>query len=810
MDRYDHRAIERKWQTEWQRCTLYKTTDAPKQKYYCLDMFPYPSGAGLHVGHPLGYTATDIISRKRRAEGYDVLHPMGWDAFGLPAENYAINNGTPPAETTAASIQRFKTQLKAFGFSYDWDRELDSSSPAYYRWTQWIFLQLYKNGLAYQKEAPVNWCPNDQTVLANEQVIDGCCERCGTSVLQKSLRQWFFKITKYADELLQMIDQLDWPEPIKRMQRNWIGRSEGVMVQFPVADADGVIEVFTTRIDTIFSGTFLVLAPEHPLLDQLRLSIRNWSDVSAYRASVTGRTERDRLAESQSKTGVELVGIQVRNPASGAPMPVWIADFVLGSYGTGAVFANAHDARDFAFAKEHSIPLITSLNPVDGRDDAAIQALQVCFTGDGILHHSGQFDGLTSAEARPAISQWLIARQVATRVTQYKLRDWLVSRQRYWGAPIPIIHCQTCGAVPVPEDQLPVLLPTDVDFRPTGESPIARSPSFHDGVTCPHCQSPARRESDTMDTFVDSSWYFLRFADPHTDQAPFDVNAIQQWLPVDLYVGGAEHAVLHLLYARFMTKALDDCLSLGFREPFVALRNQGLILADDGRKMSKSLGNVINPDELIDQYGADSLRCYEMFMGPFCDVKPWNTQSLIGMRRWLDRIWQLQGLMTDDREPQPETLRLIEHTVRQVSSDIEHEKFNTALSALMILTNQLRSDSMVTRSDFHRVLQLLAPFAPHLAQELYERTGGTGFIDIVSWPQADLTQLVIQTTTLPVTIDGKLRATLAVSIELDQATALARANQNPAIVKYLTGRTVRNVVYVPGKILNLVTSQASE
>lgn len=793
MNKYDHQAIEKMWQEKWAASGAYKTSDSPKNKYYCLDMFPYPSGAGLHVGHPLGYTATDIISRKRRAEGYDVLHPMGWDAFGLPAENYAIKTGTPPQETTANSIQRFRTQLQSLGFSYDWSREVNTSNPEYYRWTQWLFIKLYERGLAYQKEAPVNWCPHCQTVLADSQVIDGKCERCGSQVQQRDLKQWFFKITEYADELLAGLDTLDWPERIKLMQQNWIGRSEGARIQFGVSDSESTIEVFTTRPDTLYGVTFLVLAPEHSFIGEHRSQITNIEQIDAYVDQTLNKSELDRKATTE-KTGLQLDGLTAIHPITGESLPLWVADYVLPGYGTGAIMAvPAHDERDAEFAATFSL-----------NTKQVIETSTDSHSDPGKITNSDDWNGLHSDQDKDKIIESLNARGIGKAETTYRLRDWLVSRQRYWGAPIPIIHCESCGALPVPEDQLPVLLPSDVDFKPTGESPLERSQSFHANVACPQCGAAARRESDTMDGFVDNSWYFFRYTDPNSAEALADKVNVGTWLPVDLYVGGAEHATGHLLFSRFITKALDDIVGFGFREPFSRYRSLGLIIAEDGRKMSKSYGNVINPDEVVAQFGADSLRCYEMFMGPFEDAKLWSTRSLIGVRRWLERVWQLQEMVTDNVTDNPVISLKLEQTVKKVTDDIELFKFNTCISAMMELTNALKGESSISSELFHRFLQLLAPFAPHLAEELYALTGGTESLQLMVWPVANEALLVLDTVTLAIQVNGKLRGTTEVSPTADEAFVVRQAKSDSSIERYLTGQEIMKVIYIPGKVLNLV------
>lgn len=805
-DRFDHRSVDRKWQQKWIEDKTYKTgtdnlTDTSK-KEYVLDMFPYPSGVGLHVGHPLGYIATDIVSRYFRARGKQVLHPMGYDAFGLPAENYAIKTGMHPMESTRRSIGRFRGQMQMIGLSYDWDRELDSSSPEYYRWTQWLFLKLYEMDLAYRANAPVNWCPKDQTVLANEQVKDGRCERCDNIVEQKELEQWFFRMTNYAEEFLTGLEKIDWPEPIKLMQRNWVGKSEGAIVRFPLLNSEQGIEVFTTRIDTIFSGTFVILAPEHPLIDALSSHIGNWQEVQRYRERARQKTDLERGREDREATGVELQGLQVTNPATGEVLPVWIADFVLAKYGTGAVFADAHDARDFALAKKYGVPLKTSIKPV-GRDDAAIRRLEEVFTEDGVLYNSQQFDTLTSAEARPAITSWLAKKGLARASVTYKLRDWLVSRQRYWGAPIPMVICEDHGYQPVPQDELPVKLPTDVDFRPTGESPLARSREFHAGVTCPQCGKSARREVDTMDTFVDSSWYFLRYIDPNDSRRAFAPDYANRWLPVDWYVGGAEHAVLHLLYSRFCTKALADAGYLNFREPFARLRNQGLIRGEDNRKMSKRWGNVINPDDVVREYGADALRCFEMFMGPFEDSKPWSTSGLIGIRRWLERVWRLKGRVSSGKTS-PAAHRTLHRSIRAVTQMIESFHFNTAVSQLMITTNAFEKSSIISRDDWRAFLQLLAPFAPHVTNELWSRSDYTDPLDTAPWPQADLALLKADLVTLPIQINGKTRASITVKPDADEEELLTLAKKHERIAPYIRNKEIVRELVVPGRIISIV------
>ena len=776
---YNHREIEAKWQAIWEQEQLYKTSDKPKHKQYILDMFPYPSGAGLHVGHPEGYTATDILSRYLRMTGHDVLHPMGWDAFGLPAENYAIKMGVPPAVSTAENIKRFIRQIKSLGLSYDWSREINTSDPDYYRWTQWLFLQLYKNGLAYKKEAYVNWCPKDQTVLANEQVVDGKCERCGTVVVQKLLSQWFFKITDYADRLLKDLEPLDWPEPIKLMQQNWIGKSEGAEIEFEIAGIKERVKVFTTRPDTLYGATYMVLAPEHPLVDQITTPGQK-KYVINYVLQTQKKTELQRTALEKEKSGV-FTGSYAINPATQEQIPVWIADYVLATYGTGAIMAvPAHDERDAEFAAKFKLPV------------------KIVVEESGKLIESDKFNGLDWQDAKKKIAQ-----EFGALKTQYKLRDWLVSRQRYWGAPIPIIYCDSCGMQPVAEQDLPVKLPTDVDFLPTGESPLMRSESFHK-VKCPKCGGAARRDSDTMDTFVDSSWYFFRYIDPDNGQAFADKKKIKQWLPVDTYVGGAEHAVLHLLYARFFTKVLHDFKFIDFDEPFLKLRNQGLILGPDGEKMSKSRGNVINPDDVVAEFGADAFRMYEMFIGPLEDTKPWQTQGIVGVKRFLDKVWRLASNL---KESDPQHIgpgAIFHRSIKKITEDIENFKFNTVISTLMILVNDMEKASWIFQDEFEVLLKLLAPFPPHISEELWHNLGHKDSIHVQAWPKFDESLIKEATATIVIQILGRVRASVAVPAGSTQKFVKNLALQDETVKKYLADKEIVKEVFVPDRLINFV------
>lgn len=1061
---YDHKQIEPKWQQYWESEKLFAARDnGISEKKYILDMFPYPSSAGLHVGHPEGYTATDIISRFERMRGNNVLHPMGWDAFGLPAENFAIKQGVHPRDTTGKNIENFRRQIKSLGFSYDWSREVNTADPLYYKWTQWLFLELYNHGLAYKKKAPVNWCESCQTVLAREQVIDGKCERCKNEIMQKELSQWFFKITEYADRLLEDIEQLDWPDPIKLMQRNWIGRSEGALIEFEIRiseveanskqcavsefekvifatsnpakvkrvkkllskigihieiltpleagieaveveenglldenaeskarayagktkapvlaldsglfiddeDVDPVrvrrkalssldesslsqseiaeklidyyraiarkhggevegywldswclilpdgtvnksesrrdiiltdkevgnkdkyvpirclykvkqtgkytdeqsedeyyfvemkslleslrvlfaskLSVFTTRPDTLFGATYIVLAPEHELVSKLKTQSSNFKAIEDYIQKAKKKSELERVDLAKEKTGVEIKGVKAVNPATGEEIPIWVADYVLTGYGTGAIMAvPAHDERDFAFAKKYNLPI----REVVSGGDISVEA----YIGEGSAVNSGEFDGLDTNEFKKKIVEWLEEKGTGKRAVNYRLRDWLVSRQRYWGAPIPVIYCRKCwdnrqqegfeidgeqyAIVPVPEKDLPVLLPDDVDFRPHGESPLARSKSFHE-VACPRCGATGdgvRRESDTMDTFVDSSWYFLRYTDPRNDSEFASQEALADWCPVDLYVGGAEHAVLHLLYARFITKALKDFGYVNFDEPFLKLRNQGMILSEDGRKMSKSLGNVINPDEVVDEYGADTMRLYEMFMGPLEDTKPWSTKGIIGVRRFLEKVWLIinENAVAENFQPSREftvpqdkssLTRLAHQTIKKVTEDIENFKFNTAISQLMIFTNALEKTTNVKRQTSNGnesdngssvvnrklfvdccklLVVLLSPLAPHIAEELWEILGQKPSVSQQTWPTYDPTLAKADTIELVLQVNGKVRDRVKVSAGVSEEEAKEYALKSEKIRKYLNKKIPRKIIFVKGKLVNIV------
>ncbi|MBM3941705.1 MAG: leucine--tRNA ligase [SAR202 cluster bacterium] len=813
--RYDPAAIDRKWQERWAADGLYRVPDDdPRPKWFEMTMYPYPSG-DLHIGHWYAMAPSDCHARFRRMQGYNVLHPIGFDAFGLPAENAAISRGIHPYTWTMSNIQNMRRQLKSIGAIYDWDREIICCLPEYYRWNQWFFLQMYKAGLAYRAKAPVVWCPSCQTVLANEQVVDGNCERCHTAITRRDLEQWFFRITQYADQLLDFQGLLEWPEKILTMQQNWIGRSEGVEISFDISHKGldhKEIRAFTTRIDTIFGVTFIVLAPEHPLVPRLT-SREQHGAVAEYIAQARRTSEIERQSTEKEKTGVFL-GTYAVNRLNGEQVPIFIGDYVLMSYGTGAVMGvPAHDSRDFAFAKKYGLPIRQVIAPVswDGSE------LTGAYLGDGFMTASGRYDGMTNQEGKRALAQDIEAKGWGKRTITYRLRDWLISRQRYWGTPIPMIYCQACGIVPVPESDLPVLLPPDAEFKPTGESPLAAHQGFV-SATCSQCGAAARRETDTMDTFVDSSWYMLRYTSPQYHQGPFDPALMQKWMPVDQYTGGAEHAVMHLLYSRFFTKALRDLGLLEFDEPFLRLFNQGIILGEDHEKMSKSRGNVVNPDLVVGQLGADATRCFMMFIGPWDQGGPWSDVGINGVARWLNRVW---GVMEHDPahleggagNPQAirETQRLLHQTIRKCYQDLDRFKFNTAIASLMELTNHLTRvwaeasvDAAAWRECTEKFLLMLAPLAPHLAEEMWESTGHAYSIHQQRFPQWDEELAAEETITLVVQVNGKVRDRIQApaGISSEQAQELALAS--PKVRSFMQGKAVRQAVYVPGRLVNVV------
>ncbi len=815
--RYCPPEIERKWQEHWAETALYRTPtpeDDSTSTFYCLDFFPYPSGAGLSVGHCRNYVPTDVMSRFHRMRGNAVLHPMGWDAFGLPAENEAIDKGVHPRDSTRRYAANYRRQMNLVGVSYDWAREIDSSEPAYYRWTQWIFGLLYRRGLAYQALSPVNWCASCQTTLANEEVENGACWRCHRPVTRRDLEQWFLRITNYADELLQETYHLDWPEHILAMQRHWIGRSEGVEFEMQVEGRpDAVFSVFTTRLDTVYGLTFVVLAPEHPLVARITTPAQR-GEVEAYVDRAQRLTEIERLSTERRQDGV-WTGAYATNPVNGRQVPIYIADYVLMGYGTGAIMAvPAHDQRDYEFARRYRLPVVEVIQPAEGswEQDAA-------FEGEGIMIHSGPFNGQPSGEAREAIAEAMEEAGYGTRSVQYRMRDWLISRQRYWGAPIPIVHCPQCGPVLVPETDLPVLLPHLPDYLPRGDgqSPLANLSEFVQ-TACPGCGGPARRETDTMGGFACSSWYFLRFADPWYDRGPFNPEAVQRWLPVDLYVGGAEHAVMHLLYARFWTKVLADAGMLSFREPFPKLRSQGIVHAADGKRMSKSRGNVVTPDEVVASHGADVLRLHLLFMAPFDRNVTWDQEGIVGAERFLQRVWRL--CQASSRSPveagqstaggEAALRRVVHKTVRRVTEDVEAFKFNTAVAALMEFTNALSThlEDHGATSAFEQatetLLLMLAPFAPHIAEELWACRDGAYSVHGQDWPAYDPALAADETRTLVVQVNGKLRDRIPVPAGISDEEARQRALGSDRVHEYLNGQQPKRVIIVPGQLVNIV------
>ncbi len=813
-ERYDAVTTEKKWQQRWEESGLYKFHPQPERpKHYALTMLPYPSG-NLHMGHWYAYSPSDTAARFMRMRGYDVFFPMGFDAFGLPAENAAIKRGINPKHWTYSNIDYMRSQLKAMGMMIDWEQQMVSCDPEYYRWNQWFFIQFYKRGLAYRTFAPVDWCPKDNTTLAREQVKgeDRVCERCGTPVIKKDLDQWLFRITQYADELLDF-SGVEWPERIMTMQRNWIGKSEGAHVTF-ATEAGDPIEVFTTRPDTLWGATFMVLAPEHPLVDRLTTDEQR-AEVEAYKLAASRQSEIERQATDKEKTGVWTGGYAI-NPVNNERIPIWIADYVLMGYGTGAIMAvPAHDQRDFEFARKYNLPTPVVVQPVGQQLDGA--TLTEAWPGDGVMVNSGPLNGIPAGKEEgqsvKAAIQWLEEHGKGKAAVNYRLRDWLISRQRYWGTPIPMVYCQQCGEQPVPEDQLPVELPEDVDFTPTGQSPLKLHPTWR-FTTCPQCGGPAERDTDTMDTFVDSSWYQYRYLSPHFDQAPFDPEIGRNWLPVDQYTGGAEHAVMHLLYTRFWTKVMRDLGLITFGEPMLRLFNQGIILGEDNEKMSKSRGNVIDPDHLVARYGADAVRLFMMFIGPWNQGGPWNNQGLEGTVRFINRAW---NIVTEEARGgttagDPTALRRSTHrTIKKVGDDLERFAFNTAIAALMEFVNELYKarETMAYNTDaWHEAIRtltlLLAPLTPHLSEELWARTGGDGSVHLQSWPQYDAALTVAEALELVVQVNGKLRDRITVPIDTQEEHIKAAALNNEKVQASLDGKTVAKIVVVPGKLVNIV------
>lgn len=802
---FNHKQIEKKWQNHWEDNETFKTEGkTEKPKFYALDMFPYPSGAGLHVGHPEGYTATDILSRMKRMQGYNVLHPMGWDAFGLPAERYALKTGNDPRQFTQQNIDTFRRQIKSLGFSYDWNRELNTTGPDYYKWTQWIFLQLYKQGLAYIDEVPVNWCPELGTVLANEEVVDGKSE-WGHPVIQKPMKQWMLKITAYADRLLEDLEELDWPESIKDMQRNWIGRSEGAEVTFSIDGFDKTFTVFTTRPDTLFGATYAVLSPEHPFVYQITSDSQKEA-IEEYKQKVASKSELERTELSKEKTGV-FTGAYAVNPANGEKLPIWIADYVLMSYGTGAIMAvPAHDERDYEFAVKFELPV----REVVAGGDVSKEA----YTGDGDHVNSGFLDGLEKETAITKMIDWLEANQHGERKVTYRLRDWLFSRQRYWGEPIPVLHLQDGTIKPVPEEELPLTLPDADEIKPsgTGESPLANIEDWVNTVD-PETGMTARRETNTMPQWAGSCWYYLRYIDPANEEQLADPEKLKHWLPVDIYIGGAEHAVLHLLYARFWHKVLYDLGIVSTKEPFQRLYNQGMILGKNSEKMSKSKGNVVNPDEIVETHGADTLRTYEMFMGPLDASIAWSENGLDGSRRFLDRVWRLfvtdeDGLNAKigDHDPTESLERVYHQTVKTVTENFEALRFNTGISQLMVFVNEAYKQEKLPRNYMEGFVQLLSPVAPHVTEELWEKLGHSKTITYSKWPSYDESKLEEDHVEIVVQVNGKLRAKLTIPTDTSKEDIETMALEEEKVKENTEGKTIRKVIVVPGKLVNIVTN----
>ncbi|MBR6756828.1 MAG: leucine--tRNA ligase [Peptococcaceae bacterium] len=821
-ERYDYAEIESKWQKKWVDENTHRVTESDsKPKYYCLEMFPYPSG-NLHMGHVRNYSIGDVIARYKTMHGFNVLHPIGWDSFGLPAENAAIKHNTPPAKWTKENIANMNRQLHAMGLSYDWDREVTTCLPEYYKWTQWLFLQFYNKGLAYKKGASVNWCPGCHTVLANEQVVEGACERCDSIVEKKSLEQWFFKITDYADRLLEDLDKLEgWPTKVKTMQENWIGRSEGALIQFKVQETDDVVEVFTTRPDTVFGVSYMVLAPEHPLVEKLIDGTDKAEEVRAFVKKVQQMTEVERSSTEMEKEGL-AIGAHVINPANGQVVPILIGNYVIYEYGTGAVMGvPTHDERDFFFARKYNLPMTVVVQP-EGVS-LTPETMEGAYTAEGIMVNSGQFDGMTNTEAKKAIVAWLEEKGQGKLKVNYRLRDWLISRQRFWGAPIPIIYCDHCGAVPVPEEQLPVLLPQDVNFKPSGESPLKYMDEFAQ-TTCPVCGAPARRETDTMDTFVCSSWYYLRYTDAHNDQKPFAKDKADYWMNVDQYIGGVEHAILHLLYARFFTKVLKDIGLVSVDEPFKNLLTQGMVLKE-GSKMSKSKGNIVSPEEIIGKYGADTARLFILFAAPPERDLEWNDQAVEGCYRFINRIWRLveefsrshdgkcvaYGEFGDLGKAEKDLRRLTHTTIKRVSEDVGVRfNFNTAISAIMELVNgmyQYReqgNNEQVMAEAIETLILLMAPFTPHVTEELWQGMGHTDSVHHQTWPTVDEKALIAEETTVVIQINGKVRDKINLPMNMDSKEVENLVLALPKISEQLTGKDIKKVVVIPNKLVNIV------
>ena len=798
---YDFKKVEKKWQLKWdEEGTFNASNDYKKKKWYGLIEFPYPSGQGLHVGHPRSYTALDVIARKKRLEGYNVLYPIGFDAFGLPAENYAIKTNVHPKITTQKNIAHFTEQLKALGFSFDWSRVIDTTDPNYYKWTQWIFIQLYKHGLAYKATMPINFCTGCKVGLANEEVVNGVCERCGSPVVQKEKSQWMLKITEYAQRLIDDLDDVDFLEKIKIQQRNWIGRSEGAEVKFKIANTDDTLHVFTTRPDTLFGATYMVIAPEHKLIEKFADRITNLDEVKDYQNRASLKSDFERSEINKDKTGVEIKGIKAINPLTNTEIPIWISDYVLSSYGTGAIMAvPAHDTRDFEFATKFNLPIIQVVKPADNSE------VELPFTDveTGISINSGFLTGLSVEDAKTKVTEYLEENKIGIKKVNYKLRDWVFSRQRYWGEPIPMVYCDCCGWVPLDEKDLPLTLPEVEDFLPgeNGESPLAKQTDWIN-TTCPKCGKPAKRETDTMPQWAGSSWYFLRYMDPHNDKELASKEALEYWCPIDWYNGGMEHTTLHLLYSRFWHKFLYDIGVVPTKEPYAKRTSHGMILGTNGEKMSKSKGNVINPDDIVNEFGADTFRVYEMFMGPFDQTAAWSMESIRGCGKFLDRVWNMQEFMVEGNSYSPEYEKMMHKAIKKVTNDIEEMKFNTCISTFMTMVNEFYKLKRINKTEFKTFLTLLNPFAPHMTEELNKLIGFENDISTYSWPGFDDSKTIDDEIEIPVQLNGKLKATIKISLDEEEISVKEKAHS--AIINMIDGKTIVKEIYVKNKIYNIV------
>ena len=799
---YNHKVVEKKWQKVWDDEKAFAATnDYSKPKYYALVEFPYPSGQGLHVGHPRPYTALDIVARKRRMQGYNVLYPMGWDAFGLPTENYAIKNKIHPKIVTENNVKHFKDQLHSLGYSFDWDREINTTDPKYYKWTQWIFLKLFKAGLAYKKEMPINWCTSCKVGLANDEVVNGVCERCGAPVVRKVKSEWMLKITDYADKLIEGLNDVDYIERVKVSQKNWIGRSTGAEVDFQIKDTEDKLRIYTTRCDTLFGVTYMVVSPEHPYLDKYKDQIKNWEEIVAYREQASRKSDFERAELAKDKTGVAIDGLTAINPVNGKEVPIWVSDYVLMSYGTGAIMAvPAHDERDWEFAKKFHLPIIQ----VVAKNGEEVDVNEAAFTdvATGVLINSDFLNGLEVKDAKEKMIKFLEEKGIGQAKTNYKLRDWVFSRQRYWGEPIPIVHCDKCGYVPIDESELPLLLPEVESYMPTdnGESPLAAMTDWVN-TTCPCCGGPAKRETDTMPQWAGSSWYFLRYTDPHNDKALASPEALKYWLPVDWYNGGMEHTTLHLLYSRFWHKFLYDQGVVPTPEPYQKRTSHGMILGENGEKMSKSRGNVVNPDDIVQEYGADTLRTYEMFIGAFDLAASWSEDGVKGCRRFLDRVWKLQDLMTDEERYSKDLETKMHQTIKKVSNDFENLKYNTAIAAMMTLLNDFYKKGSITRGELKTLIILLNPVAPHITEEMWQIIGCEGRVYQQTWPEFDEAKTVESSVEIAVQINGKVKGTLGIQKDDPKDQVIAKAKE--VIADKLTGNIIKEI-YVPGRLVNIV------